>query len=104
MFELCFIMAVVDGVKSTHYIGHMIVSLRESKTHLSHLVSLAESGQEILITVRGKPRARLTAIPRVAKLDMAGWKTRLERLRKRYSTGKVSLKSEIIISDLREER
>lgn len=82
----------------------MIVSLRESKTNLSRLVSLAEGGEEILITVRGKPRARLTAVPQVTTPDMTAWKTRLERLQKRYATAITSLKSEDIIADLREER
>jgi prevent-host-death family protein len=97
------LVAQLDGVLLTHYIGHMIVSLRESKTHLSHLVSLAENGQDIVITVRGKPRARLTAIPKAGKSDMTAWKTQLERLHQRYSTGKASLMSEDIISGLREE-
>jgi prevent-host-death family protein len=82
----------------------MIVSLRESKTNLSRLVSLAEGGQDILITVRGKPRARLTAVPRIAQPDMTAWKTRLERLQKRYAASKASLKAEDVIADLREER
>jgi prevent-host-death family protein len=82
----------------------MIVSLRESKARLSRLVSLAESGQEILITVRGKPRARLTAIPTVVKSDMTAWKKQLESLQTKYSTKKGTTKSEDIISDLREER
>ena len=33
----------------------MIASLRESKTRLSELVNLANSGEEILITVHGQP-------------------------------------------------
>ena len=37
----------------------MIATLRESKTKLSEFVSLANSGEEILITVHGQPKARL---------------------------------------------
>jgi prevent-host-death family protein len=81
----------------------MIVSLRESKTNLSRLVSLAESGQEILITVRGKPRARLIGIPTGDKPNLTAWKGKLARLHNKYSTGTTSAKAEDIISGLRGE-
>lgn len=48
----------------------MIASLRESKANLSKLVERASAGEEVLITVRGRPKARLVA---TAKSDMAGW-------------------------------
>ena len=35
----------------------MIAALRESKTRLSELVSLANSSEEILITVHGEPKS-----------------------------------------------
>ena len=38
--------------------GHMIATLRESKASLSELVALANSGEEVLITVHGQPKAR----------------------------------------------
>ena len=40
------------------YIGLMIATLRESKAHLSALVERAAQGEEVVITVRGKPKAR----------------------------------------------
>lgn len=40
----------------------MIATLRESKARLSEFVQLAGSGEEILITVRGKPKARLLPV------------------------------------------
>ena len=43
----------------------MITNLREAKSNLSQLVQLAAEGEEIVITVRGQPAARLTcAVPR----------------------------------------
>jgi prevent-host-death family protein len=38
----------------------MVITLRESKAKLSHLVDMASRGEEVLITVRGKVKARLT--------------------------------------------
>jgi prevent-host-death family protein len=40
----------------------MIATLRESKTRLSELVNLASSGEEILITVHGQPKARILSV------------------------------------------
>ena len=40
----------------------MIATLKESKARLSELVRLAGAGEEVLITVRGKPQARLSAV------------------------------------------
>ena len=40
----------------------MITNLREAKSNLSQLVQRAANGEEIVITVRGRPTARLTSI------------------------------------------
>jgi prevent-host-death family protein len=40
----------------------MITNLREAKSNLSQLVQLAAEGEEIIITVRGRPTARLTCV------------------------------------------
>ena len=40
----------------------MVTNLRDAKASLSQLVQAAAEGEEILITVRGKPRARLVGI------------------------------------------
>ena len=39
------------------------MSLYDAKTHLSELVELASSGEEIVIMKSGKPMARLVALP-----------------------------------------
>lgn len=58
----------------------MIASLRESKTRLSELVSLANSGEEILITVHGQPKARLLPVSEPHS-DTADWLRELSDLR-----------------------
>ena len=41
----------------------------EAKNHLSELLDLVEKGEEILITRRGKPVARLATINESAKIE-----------------------------------
>jgi prevent-host-death family protein len=40
-----------------------VINMRAAKAHLSALVELAASGQEIIITSDGTPKARLTGMP-----------------------------------------
>lgn len=58
----------------------MIATLRESKTRLSELVNLANSGEEILITVHGQPKARILPVSG-ARSDTADWLRDLSTLR-----------------------
>jgi len=58
----------------------MIASLRESKTRLSEFVQLASGGEEILITVRGKPKARLLPVEKPLSSN-AQWMRELASLR-----------------------
>lgn len=88
----------------SHYIGHMITTLRESKAKLSALVALVQTGEEVIITVRGKPKAKLTAIRALADVDMSGWKTELKSLHRKCCTGKRTAGSRAILNELREER
>lgn len=39
------------------------VGVHEAKTHLSRLLERVEAGEEIIIERRGKPVARLSAVP-----------------------------------------
>jgi prevent-host-death family protein len=52
----------VDAIHQSDYSDYMITNLREAKSHLSQLVQLAAEGEEIVITVRGRPMARLTSV------------------------------------------
>ncbi len=82
----------------------MITTLRESKAKLSALVALAEAGEEVIITVRGKPKARLSAIPKPSAADVSGWKKELKSLHRKCSAGKRTAGSQAILNKLREER
>lgn len=94
----------LDRRDITDYIGHMITSLRESKAKLSALVALAEAGEEVIITVRGKPKARLSAIPKQSAAGMSGWKKELKSLHRKCGSGKRTADSQAILNELREER
>jgi prevent-host-death family protein len=83
----------------------MIRSLRDSKAHLSELVERASQGEDVLITVRGKVRARLTqAGVSVPAADVVAWRKELTRLSRKYRTGSKSTPSEKLLEDLREDR
>jgi len=58
----------------------MIATLRESKAKLSELVQLASRGEEVLITVRGKPSARLIPVGE-EDFPMSDWMRELASLR-----------------------
>ena len=82
----------------------MITSLRETKTRLSELISLAEKGEDILITVRGKPKARLTAVAAQPSLDTLAWKKELLKIQKRSVSRKTATPTHKIINEIREDR
>ena len=80
----------------------MTATLRESQADLQRLVELASRGEDVVITVDGKPKAKLTAagVPSPAKSpDMASWLKELEALRLKYATGKTGLTVEQILED-----
>ena len=60
------------------------VNLAKAKTHLSELVSKAESGEETVITRRGQPVARLVPIvlPKKAFRSLADFRAALPKARK----------------------
>jgi len=89
--------------------------LRESKARLSELVERASRGEDVLITVRGKVKARLTkAHSETARLTKAGslaaednakWVKELRELRESVATRrKPRLTVEQIFDELREDR
>jgi prevent-host-death family protein len=41
------------------------VTLAEAKTHLSHLLDQVEAGEEVIITRRGQPVARVTPVEKL---------------------------------------
>jgi prevent-host-death family protein len=83
----------------------MIKSLRESKARLSELVEKASRGEDVLISVRGKVKARLTragAPDRAA--DRAAWLRKLKALQSAYATGRPKVTVEQILAQDREDR
>jgi prevent-host-death family protein len=79
----------------------MIATLRESKTKLSELVQLASGGEEVLITVRGRPSARLLPVGQ-ADFAMDVWMGELASLRASLKTSQV-VKS-TALDEVREDR
>lgn len=81
----------------------MIKSLRESKATLSALVERAARGEETVITVRGRPRARLCPIPMQTSSGHRKWARQLRETREKYSVGKRD-SGQAIMDALRDER
>lgn len=83
----------------------MVMTLRESKAKLSELVERASEGEDVLITVRGKVKARLT---RVKSLDPAAdresWIRELRKNREIYCKPNPKTSTEKILEELREDR
>jgi prevent-host-death family protein len=85
----------------------MITNLREAKAKLSQMVDLAASGEEVIITVRGKARARICPVrnedPGPSSKE---WANALEESRVRYrAQGKDrSPDTQQLWDDLRGER
>ena len=83
----------------------MITSLRESKAKLSELVERASKGEDVLITVHGKIKARLTKVggPGTAE-DNAKWVQELRELRESVRTrSKPRVTLQEIFDDIRED-
>jgi len=82
----------------------MIATLRESKARLSALVARAQSGEDVVITVHGEPRARLTAIRPDSRASRVRWAAGLRRLQRKHATRKHAGSADSIIRELREDR
>jgi prevent-host-death family protein len=83
----------------------MIKTLRESKAKLSELVDQASRGEDVLITVRGKVKARLTrAVEPDRTADRRAWLRDLRALRRRYRQKPKKTSTAEILAELREDR
>ena len=60
------------------------VTLAEAKTHLSHLLDQVEAGEEIIITRRGQPVARISPVekPKHPVKTLAEFRSRMPHWRK----------------------
>ncbi len=81
----------------------MIKTLRESKAKLSELIDIASKGEDVLITVRGKVKAKLTKAAPTHSQDMQAWAKELESLQIKYTRNN-KVKSEDILQEMREDR
>ena len=82
----------------------MIANVRESKARLSELIAKASSGEEVVISVRGKPTVRLVPIEdELSTGDVESWVAR-RRSRLSGMPENETSSSEEILRDLREER
>ena len=83
----------------------MIRTLRESKAKLSELVELASRGQDVLISVRGKVKARLTrATAKGMTANRSVWVRQLKTIQRAYRGPRRNPKVEEILAELRDER
>lgn len=96
----------VDAKRSRDYSDYMIANLREAKSNLSQLVQRAADGEEIIITVRGQPKARLTGIisNKMQNGDRAEWVAELSAAAEAARVGPCKSTSQQFWDELREER
>jgi prevent-host-death family protein len=84
----------------------MVTNLREAKSQLSKLVQMASDGEEIVITVRGQPAARLTSIGQTDKKipNHAEWASELEETAASVCVDEPQNTPQEYWDDLREDR
>ena len=97
---------MVPPASPSDYNGYMVKTLRESKAKLSELVEAASRGEDVLISVRGKVKARLTrATESSGGLTGREWAQELLALQRRIGVrGKPKLTSEQILTESRADR
>ena len=90
----------------------MTATLSKSQAELPRLVEIASQGEDVVITVEGKPKARLTranvapgngASPQSA-VDLTVRVKELAALREKYHTGKPGLTVDQILEETRADR
>lgn len=92
-------------VQSSDYNDHMITKLRDAKEQLSELVKRAAGGEEIIITVRGHPMARLSAAkPATGHEGNGAWARELAINAKSARRGALRTTSQSAWDKLRGER
>jgi prevent-host-death family protein len=90
----------------------MTATLRETQANLQRLVELASRGEDVVITVDGRPKAKLTcAEPALSSekrcatpAGLANWSKELEEIRRTFSTGKVGPTVEQVLAEDRADR
>ncbi len=82
----------------------MVTTLRDAKTKSSHLLRLVEKGEDVMVSVRGKPKARLSSVTMGDDIEPGDW---IREIRRLHRSCRVSSKADSageIIDELREDR
>lgn len=88
----------------------MTATLSQSQADLPRLVELASQGEDVLITVEGRPMARMTRAvepkqPRqLSRQELDQWLAELAQVRQAGNTGKMGLTVEQILDEDRADR
>ena len=90
----------------------MTATLSKSQAELPRLVEIASQGEDVVITVEGRPKARLTraqippgnSVPPRGPVDLAVRVKELAALREKYRTGKAGLTVDQILDETRADR
>jgi prevent-host-death family protein len=90
----------------------MTATLSKSQAELPRLVEIASQGEDVVITVGGKPKARLTranvasgnGAPPKSPEDLTVRVRELASLRDKYRTGKAGLTVDQILEETRADR
>ena len=92
------------------YGSAMIATLSKSQADLPKLVEIASQGEDVVITVEGRPKARLTRAETMVRPRQLGqaerrqWIAELAELRRSVSTGKSGSSVEQILAEDRADR
>ena len=82
----------------------MMATLEQTQSELLRLISLAQRGEEVVITSQGQPVAKLTGLPQPrTAADRRAWLAKLAALRECLSTGKTGPTVEQILDEDRGE-
>jgi prevent-host-death family protein len=85
----------------------MIATLSKSQAELPSLVEIASQGEDVVITVAGEPKARLTRAeipPAGSGRDLTVRLKELAALREKYRTGKTGPTVDQILAETRADR
>jgi antitoxin (DNA-binding transcriptional repressor) of toxin-antitoxin stability system len=96
-------------MESNDYAFPMTTTLTQSQAELPRLVELASRGEDVVIVVDGKPKARLTRAdaPRpvvFSENERQMWLAELADLRNRLTTGRTAPAAEQLIEEDRADR
>jgi len=87
----------------------MTTTLSQSQADLPRLVELASRGEDVVITLNGQPKARLTRADGVGNgkpsaADMPAWLDELARVRAQHATGTTGATVDEILTEDRADR